>query len=120
MHREIMGLLERGDMRVLVDHVNGLQWDNRRCNLRLATNSQNLINSGTQKGNRSGYRGVNWDRGRWRAFITCKRKRHHLGRFTTLAEAVEARNKAAVRLFGQFAFEGAMGRDWRNLDQGTI
>ena len=45
MHREIMDAPEG----MLVDHINGGGLDNRRCNLRLATDSQNHFNQRKQK-----------------------------------------------------------------------
>jgi AP2 domain. len=47
-----------------------------------------------QSNNTSGVKGVGWDKGvsKWRAYIEVENKRKHLGLFTTLKEAAEARN----------------------------
>lgn len=56
------------------------------------------------KNNSSGYKGVHYDKQRkkWSAQITFQRKNHHLGRFDTLEEAVEARKKGEELYFGPY------------------
>jgi hypothetical protein len=82
MHREILGL---GPGDPGVDHVNGDRLDNRRGNLRIATNAQNLQN----RHQCGPYRGASWDaeRNRWQARVQLDGKTHHLGRHATEAEA---------------------------------
>ena len=58
LHRLIMGSRYRQDS---IDHINGEQLDNRRCNLRFATNSENIQNS-FNSANTSGYKGVCWNK----------------------------------------------------------
>lgn len=42
-----------------IDHINGIKTDNRLCNLREATNNENICNQRTpHKNNKSGYLGV--------------------------------------------------------------
>ena len=88
-----------------IDHVNGDRLDNRFCNLRQATRTQNGRNLGMKKNNTSGYRGVTWDAQsqRWKAQITVNRKQIHIGLFDTPKEAHVAYCKAAVFYFGEFA-----------------
>lgn len=101
MHRAILGA-PRG---VQVDHVDGDGLDNRRGNLRAATQSQNNLNRRIGKNNRSGYKGVLWfpRTGRWQAVIKVNRSRRHLGYFSTPKEAHEAYCAAAKELHGEFA-----------------
>jgi hypothetical protein len=90
----------------LVDHINRNGLDNRRENLRLATNSQNIMNSvRKQKVSKSGYKGVYYkpERNKYKATITVKKKHIHLGYFDTKEEAYEAYCKAADELHGEFA-----------------
>jgi hypothetical protein len=43
-----------------IDHINGNKSDNRWLNLREATQSQNMTNTGNRADNSSGYKGVCW------------------------------------------------------------
>lgn len=89
---------------LLVDHINGYGLDNRTCNLRLATPSQNGFNSALAKDNTSGVKGVCWEKRRhkWRAVIVVNGRQTHLGNFATLDEARLAREAAAERMHGEF------------------
>ncbi len=49
--------------------------------------------------------GVYTDKGRWRAVITFRGKKHHLGFFDTKGEAIAARRKAEQEVFGGFLEE---------------
>jgi hypothetical protein len=88
-----------------VDHRDQDGLNNRRTNLRVATQSQNLSNRGPQKNNTSGYKGVSLCKatGRWQAIIQYGRKKKRLGRFDTPEQAALAYDKAAVALMGEFA-----------------
>lgn len=100
MHREIVGPLP--DMRV--DHVNFNTLDNRRSNLRPATQGQNIAHSFAPKHNSSGVKGVSFCKKtkRWRAQIVVKKKYHHLGRFDSLEDASKAYVVAARAMLGEF------------------
>lgn len=78
-----------------IDHINGDGADNRWCNLRLATRSQNQTNATNKlrSDNQSGHRGVSLrsDSGKWRAHITVDGTRIFLGDFVDKADAVAAR-----------------------------
>lgn len=103
MHRVIVGA-SRGQY---VDHINNDTLDNRRCNLRICTNSQNHGNRPPQSGRVT--KGVHLTKRRshlanpWHAYITVAGKRIHLGYFTTEREAQDAYNEAALFHFGEFA-----------------
>jgi len=87
MHRFILDLPERLPY---VDHIDGDGLNNRRSNLRLVTNSQNLQNRhGLCRLNTSGYRNVYWDKSRqkWMVLLTIRRKSIHLGRYDNIEEA---------------------------------
>jgi hypothetical protein len=101
MHRQIMGASPAQHC----DHVNGNTRDNRRSNLRLCTRSQNMANAGRRRSNKSGFKGVSWDKAkrRFRADISVGGKAIMIGRFPTPEAAHEAYKGAAVRLHGEFA-----------------
>lgn len=86
-----------------VDHVNGDRLDNRRRNLRLASNAQNQHNAKLSSRNKSGFKGVSWDRGSWRGYVCANGKNHLVGRFETAEEADAAVRAARVALHGEFA-----------------
>ena len=105
MHRAILDIVARRG--IYVDHINGNQLDNRRSNLRLATTAQNAQNLRTPRDNKSGYKGVYFDkhRGRWKAHIKppAPLRRKTLGYFDSAEDAARAYNKAAQEHFGEFA-----------------
>lgn len=101
MHREVCS----APAGVEVDHVNGNKLDNRSANLRLATRSENMRNTGPQSNNTSGFKGVSFqkDSGMWSAKIGLHGVRHHLGLFRSAELAHAAYCEAAKRLHGEFA-----------------
>jgi len=101
MHRLIMNA-QPGQQ---VDHVHHLTLDNRKSELRICTNSENLMNRGAQENNTSGYKGVSWNKRdrKWHAQIWVNGKRKHLGYFSTPEDGYAAYCKAAHDLHGQFA-----------------
>ena len=87
-----------------LDHINGNPSDNRICNLRLCSQSQNLGNSKIQRINSSIRKGVSWDKNRklFRSYITVNKKAIHVGRFSSQEEAIAARIAAERFYFGEF------------------
>jgi len=86
-----------------VDHINHDPLDNRRTNLRLATQSQQNANKPKFKG-KSRFKGVyrRWDGRKWVAQIK-HGKPINLGSFESEIAAALAYNKAAIEHFGEFA-----------------
>lgn len=93
------------------DHINGFQWDNRRCNLRTATGAQNHWNVRKKRGNfTSKFKGVHLcvrkgRRPKWVAQIgslQIKRKRS-IGFYETEMEAALAYDAVAREYFGEYA-----------------
>ena len=62
-----------------------------------------------RKNNTSGVPGVDWltAKGRWRASICFKGKRHYLGSYTSFEDAVKARRRAEENLHDRFLQEYA-------------
>jgi hypothetical protein len=84
----------------MTDHKNRNKLDNRRCNLRECTLSQNAHNRGQQKNNTSGHKGVYFHKkeNKWMTAIGINGKLKHLGYFKTKAQAIKCYNNA-VKLF---------------------
>ena len=87
-----------------IDHINRIKADNKWCNLREATPSQNKINAIPRSNNTSGHQGITWRKNtrKWRARICVNYKRIHLGYFNNKKEAIIAYETAAKQYFGDF------------------
>ena len=104
LHRVIF-MMHHGYCPETIDHINGNSLDNRKLNLRICTNSQNLMNRGKNKNNTSGYKGVRLinSNKKWRAQIQYKKIFYHLGCFEKRIDAAKAYNEAAIKFHGEFA-----------------
>jgi len=88
------------------DHENGDTLDNRKENLRVATESQNKQNS-HRKGSdcSSRFKGVSQHKpsGKWEAYIKLDGKKKHLGLYSSELDAAKAYDIAAKELFQDYA-----------------
>jgi HNH endonuclease len=77
----------------VIDHINYNRIDNRRENLQLLTNSENLLRnkSRDRKDLGVGFHGLS---GKWRARLISNSKEIYLGLFTSKQKAINARNAA--------------------------
>lgn len=89
LHQLIMGKSQDYD----IDHINHDKLDNRKVNLRIVTHSENILNAKLNKNNKSGHKGVSWNKAykKWESFITINKKHIYLGRYDNINEAVLAR-----------------------------
>lgn len=103
MHREIINA-PKGKQ---VDHINGNRFDNRKSNLRLATQTENNWNTCTRKDNTTGYKGVCY-RPKFKdyvAYINVNGKRIHLKTYRNVEDAIKARKEAELKYHGDFAYQ---------------
>lgn len=91
----------------IVDHINGDAFDNRKQNLRICSQQENLLNKSSMITNTSGFTGISFEsqRNKYSAEIRKGYVRCHLGRFDTLKEAVYARYLAEGMVFQDFCKE---------------
>lgn len=97
MHRLLMPDVQ------LVDHVDRNGLNNKRVNLRPATQTQNSVNIKKNRRNTSGYRGVHKHKLRWKAMIGYKGKTLYLGLRADIVEAAVLYDLKAVELYGKYA-----------------
>ena len=80
-----------------IDHIDHDRANNRWKNLRPVSYSSNRKNMKLYATNRSGVPGAIWRRERWEVTISVLGRRIYIGRFRSLAEALEARTQAQIR-----------------------
>lgn len=99
-HRLVWAIVHGEPAKGFIDHINHNKLDNRVENLREVSKTENLRNMKLSSRNTSGVSGV-WlckKTNKWRAEIRTKGKKHCLGRFESIEEAQEAREKAKINL----------------------
>lgn len=89
-----------------IDHINHNKTDNRICNLRKATNAENLANT-TKIRSQSGFKGVHQQKRTkkkvtWFAIISVGGKPKYLGCCSSPEEASRRYQEEAVKLYGEF------------------
>jgi hypothetical protein len=101
MHRVIFGLT---DPKIQVDHIHFKNYDNRKSELRVCSNTQNNWNKRITSKNSSGVIGVGWesDRSKWRSTLHSNYL-HLVKRFDTFQEAVIQRLLWEKEHFKEFA-----------------
>lgn len=87
----------------VVDHINHDNLDNRKINLRVCTNSENLYNLKLRKSSKYGYKGISLRKNKWIVQLKKNNKYFYCGLFDDKIEAAKAYDKKAKELFGTFA-----------------
>ena len=109
-HRIIFKMVTGRDPEQEIDHINGIRNDNRWCNLREATISENKHNMKLDKRNTAGYRNVRRaSRGVDKPYYACvknKGKQYFSTCFSTPEEASKAATKLRNELHGEYANHG--------------
>lgn len=93
---------------IVVDHINGNAFDNRKKNLRICHQADNILNKSFMSNNTSGFIGVSYrkKRNKYDPEIRKDNKRCHLGYTQTLEEAVYKRYYAEQLIFKECANGG--------------
>jgi len=80
----------------VIDHINHITIDNRRCNLRVCTREENQMNRKS--------RGYYWNKliKKWQVQIRFNGKRKSIGCFKTEEEAKRAREQAEIKYYKEF------------------
>lgn len=101
-------ILNIGNKKIIVDHINHNALDNRRSNLRLANKAQNRMYSRKHKVGTSKFKGVSkrlkCPKTPWIARITVNKQCRVIGYFKDEIEAAKAYDECAKKHFGEFAF----------------
>ena len=89
---------------IVVDHINGNATDNRKCNLRICAQAQNILNKSYMGNNTTGFIGVSYrkERNVYDPEIRIGFTRCHLGQTKSMEEAVYKRMIAEELLFGEY------------------
>lgn len=85
----------------------GHKYDNRKSNLEIKTNSQNMMNASLYVNNSSGVAGVTFTKAnnKWQVRIGVGNKRVHIGYFDTYEDAVKARKEAEEKYWGDYRYD---------------
>lgn len=94
-----------GEFPFEIDHINLDPFDNRISNLRSVTKAQNQRHKKLQRNNKSGYKGVCFNKNNktWQAGIKVNKKNIALGQFGCPTAAHFAYCRAAKKYHGEFA-----------------
>ena len=97
-----------GFLPAMVDHIDTIKLNNKILNLRKCTSQQNNCNMQIRKDNKSGIKGVCWDKRckKWRTQVRVNGKVKSLGRFTDIEEAKKAVEAERVKHHKEFANHG--------------
>lgn len=122
LHQHLFSNDYQTTMNMTCDHINRDPLDNRLLNLRMATNSEQVINRRLQCNNSSGFRGVSFDkRGEFfRVKIAVDNHKIYLGSFKVKEEAASAYNHAAKILHGANAQLNPVGFKLSNNQKKVI
>ena len=99
LHHLVFGWPPKG---YVVDHINRDPLDCRSCNLRFVTKGENNFNKKERVDNSSGKTGVYFDKktGRWYSRIGKNKQTYNLGCYGSFRDAVAARERAEIELYG--------------------
>ena len=90
-----------------VDHINHNTSDNRKCNLRICTHQENMMNQTHRRKNKQLFTGVYYTpkTNRYIVTITKNGDKKYLGSYKDKDEAIRIRKQAEKDMFGEFTNE---------------
>jgi len=104
LHQLVVGYYDK--TKYVIDHINGDPKDNRRSNLRVCTQQQNIWNSRSKANTSSKYKGVGWNKQgkKWEAFINIDGKKKNLGLYKSEKTAANVYKYWANKTMGEYAY----------------
>jgi hypothetical protein len=108
IHRLVgIAFIPNPDNKTSVDHIDNNKTNNNINNLRWCTYSENNQNKTIHKNNKSGYKGIYYDKSKnkWCAQISINNKNKNIGCFKTVEDAIIARYNKAKEIQGEFINE---------------
>lgn len=102
LHRYLMDCT---DTKLVVDHINHNPSDNRKTNLRVCTQQQNMFNQRPNTRNKSGVRGVRFiaQMNKWETRFKFDGKERAVGYFENLTDAIALRKQYEEKYYGEFS-----------------
>lgn len=102
LHRYLMNCT---DTKLVVDHINHNPSDNRKTNLRVCTQQQNMFNQRPNTRNKTGVKGVRFCKqaNKWEARFCFDGKDRAIGYFENLADAIALRKQYEEKYYGEFS-----------------
>jgi len=102
LHRYLMDCT---DTKLVVDHINHNPSDNRKTNLRVCTQQQNMFNQRPKKQNKTGVRGIRFiaQINKWETRFNFDGKERAVGYFDNLADAIALRKQYEEKYYGEFS-----------------
>lgn len=106
----------------VVDHINGNPLDNRKSNLRVVTQQQNMMNQKQRSNNNSGITGVSYCKrlNNWRSEICVNGKSIVLGYFDNFDDAVAARKSAEEKYFGEYSYDNSRNKTTTEINSDRV
>lgn len=107
LHRLVNGNIPEN---MVIDHINHNKADNRKCNLRICTVSNNNMNTTLYHNNTSGCKGVSWHSRDciWEVHINVNKKSIYGGRYSNYEDAVKRRKELENKYFGEYSYENSL------------
>lgn len=92
------------DTNLNIDHINHNGLDNRKCNLRPCSTSQNLMNGRFGKSN-TGHRDIHYNKRskKYAVRVSANNERIHAGYFNNIKDAINARDFLIKQMHGDFS-----------------